>query len=302
MKGFHRFYSIAVLLLFLACNIHSYSQNLSKSMETTAKDSSAFTHGYSDVNGIRMYYEIYGQGKPLVLIHGGGSTIQTSFGRVIPLFSKGRQLICVELQAHGRTEDRDTEISFEQDADDVAALLKNLHIAQADILGFSNGGNTALQLGIRHPQVCGKIIAASVLLKRDGALPEFWAFMAQGTFADMPADYKEAFMAVNPDSAKLHTMYQQCANRMNHFQDFPNALIKSIQSPVLLVNGDRDVATSEHVIAMSKLIPNCRLAIIPGGHGAYLGEITTLQPGHRDSDFIVPLLERFLDAETTATF
>src|SRR5688572_884703 len=96
---------------------------------------------YSEVNGMQMYYEVYpdlasdcllelspwgsnssghaGKGKPLVLIHGGGSTIQTSFGRVIPLFSKGRQLICVELQAHGRTGDRDCGISFEQDADDV---------------------------------------------------------------------------------------------------------------------------------------------------------------------------------------
>ena len=91
---------------------------------------------YSEVNGIKMYYEIYGKGKPLVLIHGGGSTIQTTFGRIIPLLSKDRQLICVELQAHGRTEDRNAPISFEQDADDVAALLENLNIDKADIFGF----------------------------------------------------------------------------------------------------------------------------------------------------------------------
>src|SRR4051794_35537920 len=101
-------------------------------MTTTSTDSLTLKSGYSDVNGLKMYYEIYGQGTPLVLIHGGGSTIQTSFGRVIPQLAKNRQVIAVELQAHGRTSDRNTDLSFEQDADDIDMLLKNLHIAKAD--------------------------------------------------------------------------------------------------------------------------------------------------------------------------
>lgn len=101
-------------------------------MTTTKTDSLTFKSGYSDVNGLKMYYEIYGDGKPLVLIHGGGSTIQTTFGRVIPLFAKSRKVIAVELQAHGRTSDRNTDLSFEQDADDVATLLKNINIDKAD--------------------------------------------------------------------------------------------------------------------------------------------------------------------------
>ena len=258
------------------------------------KESINFKNGYSDVNGIKMYYEIYGQGKPLVLIHGGGSTIDTSFGRIIPLLSKDRLLICVELQAHGRTGDRDEAISFEQDADDVAMLLKNLNVEKADILGFSNGGNTALQIAIRHPKMCHKIIAASVLLKRNGTFPEFWEFMKNGTFEQMPQQYKDAFLEVNPDSAKLMTMYQKCANRMINFNDFSDEEIKAIQSPVLMINGDADVATSEHVVSMSKLIPNCKLAIIPGGHGAYIGEITTLKTHYKNTDFIIPIIENFL--------
>ena len=91
-----------------------------------------FQSGYSDVNGLKMYYEIYGTGKPLVLIHGGGSTIATSFGSIIPLLTKHRQPIAVELQAHGHTSDRDTNLTFEQDADDVATLLNNLKIPKAD--------------------------------------------------------------------------------------------------------------------------------------------------------------------------
>lgn len=262
--------------------------------ETTI-DSLAVKRGYSDVNGIKMYYEIYGQGKPLVLIHGGGSTIETSFGRVIPLLAKDRQLICVELQAHGRTGDRNAELSFEQDADDVAALLKNLQIEKADILGFSNGGNTALQIAIRHPQLCRKVIGASVLLKRNGALPQFWDFMKNGTFEQMPQAYKDAYVKVNPDSAKLLNMYRKCAHRMANLKDFPDEQIRSIKAPVLLINGDADVATAEHVVAMSKLIPHCNLAVIPGGHGTYLGEITTLKKDYKSTDFVVPMIENFLD-------
>lgn len=263
-------------------------------METTSNNQT-FKQARAKINNIQLYHEIYGQGKPLVLLHGGGSTIQTSFGRIIPLFSSDRQLICVELQAHGRTSDRDSPISFEQDADDVAALLKNLGIEKADILGFSNGGNTALQMAIRHPQLCNKIIAASILLKRDGTFPQFWEFMKNASFNDMPQAYKDAFLAVNPDSAQLLNMHQKCADRMNNFKDFPDEQLKSIQSPVLIVNGDQDVATSEHVVAMSRLIPGCRLAIIPGGHGAYMGEITTLDPDYKANEFIVPLMEKFLD-------
>lgn len=272
-----------------------YSHEKTNYLYMKTNSSASVKNGYSDVNGIKMYYEIYGEGKPLVLIHGGGSTIQTSFGRIIPLLASHRQLICVELQAHGRTSDRNTVISFEQDADDVFGLLKNLNIHKADVLGFSNGGNTALQLAIRHPEICNKIIAGSILLKREGTFPQFWEFMKNGTFDQMPQQYKDAFFQVNPDKEKLMNMYQKCADRMNNFKDFPDEQLKSIKAPVLLINGSSDVATPEHIVAMSRLIPNCNLAIIPGGHGEYIGEITTLKPDYKESNFITPMLEQFLN-------
>ena len=95
-----------------------------------------FKSDYSKVNGLTMYYEIHGQGKPLVLIHGGGSTIQTSFGKIISKLATRRKVIAPEMQAHGRTNDRSTDITFEQDADDIATLLKNLEIAKADFFRF----------------------------------------------------------------------------------------------------------------------------------------------------------------------
>ncbi|MDF3026156.1 MAG: alpha/beta hydrolase fold protein [Fluviicola sp.] len=287
-------YFVSILLIFTSCTENKKTETIQTKMES-APGNLTPKKGTSEVNGIQMYYEIYGKGKPLVLIHGGGSTIETSFGRIIPLLSENRQLICVELQAHGRTGDRNSPLSFEQDADDVAALLKNLRIEKADIFGFSNGGNTALQIAIRHPELCDKIIAASVLLKRDGTFPQFWEFMKNGTFEQMPQQYKDAFMKVNPDSTKLINMYQKCVDRMIYFKDFPDEQIKSIKSAVLLINGDSDVATSEHAVAMSKLLANCKLAIIPGGHGAYMGEVTTLKPNYKDSDFIVPMIVNFLN-------
>ena len=290
-------YIVLAILALTACN-ENKKEATNNSMTTSVTEKATMKSGFSEVNGIKMYYEIYGQGKPLFLLHGGGSTIQTTFGRVIPLFSKDRQLICVELQAHGRTGDRNTPISFEQDADDVAALLKNLNVHKVDIFGFSNGGNTALQVAIRHPEVCNKVVAGSVLLKRNGTFPQFWEFMKNGTFDQMPQQYKDAFIKVNPDSTKLITMYQKCADRVINLKDFTDEQIKSIKAPVLLINGDQDVATAEHIVAMSKLIPNCKLAIIPGGHGAYIGEITTLNADYKESEFIIPLIEKFLDEKT----
>lgn len=253
-----------------------------------------FTSGYSDINGIQMYYEIYGQGKPLLLLHGGGSTIQTTFGRVIPALAKKHQLICTELQAHGRTGDRNTPISFNQDAKDVVGLLDNLNIQQADIFGFSNGGMTALKIAILYPERCNKIIAGSVLLKRNGAYPQFWDFMKNGTFEQMPQQYKDAFLEVNPDSIKLMVMYQKCADRMINFTDYTDEEIKSIRAPVLLINGKQDVGTNEHITAMAKLIPHCKLAVFPGGHGAYIGEITTLSDNYDNEESALPVIEKFL--------
>lgn len=286
--------NIIILVSFILVSCKSNVKTEPGSMSKTENYAPQRT-GFSEVNGLKMYYEIYGEGKPLVLLHGGGSTIQTTFGRIIPLFSNDRQLICVELQAHGRTGDRATGISFEQDADDVAALLKNLHIEKSDFFGFSNGGMTALQIAIRHPQLCNKVVAGSILLKRNGAFPGFWEFMKNGTFEQMPQQYKEAFLKVNPDSTKLHTMYQKCADRMLQFKDYADEQLRSIKAPVLLINGDQDVATSENIVAMSKLIPQCSLAILPGGHGAYIGEITTLKPNYKNSDFSVSLIENFLN-------
>lgn len=262
-------------------------------MKTT--DGLAFSKGYSDVNGMSMYCEIYGDGKPLVLIHGGGSTIQSCFEKVIPLFAKNRKVIAVELQAHGRTQDRGTETSFEQDADDVAMLLKNLNIDKADFFGFSNGGTTTLQLAIRHPEIVHKMILGSALAKRSGVPDWFWGFMEQASLKDMPPQLQEAYLKVSPNPEGLQIMHDRDAQRMVHFKDIPDEQITSIKVPVLVLIADKDVITPEHALELHRQIQNSELAIIPGVHGEYMGEITTIGPDFKESELVVPMIEKFLD-------
>ncbi|WP_423146181.1 alpha/beta fold hydrolase [Rubrolithibacter danxiaensis] len=254
-----------------------------------------FTKGYSEVNGLKMYYEIYGSGKPLVLIHGGGSTIQTTFGKVLGTFAENHKVIAVELQAHGHTADRDKPSSFEQDADDVAALLKNLNIAQADIFGFSNGGTTALQIAIRHPQLVDKLIVASAMFKKAGVPPSFWEFMKKATFNEMPREFKDAYLAINPNQEDLLSMFNRDRSRMLAFKDIPDSVIASIKARTLIVAGDKDVTTPEHAVEMSRLISNSSLMILPGGHGDYIGEITTLKHGNEPYRAAVLLIRQFLE-------
>ena len=288
-------YAVLTLLLFSSFINIDRSEKKTFQINTPVNDSLVSKKGYSEVNGIKMYYEIHGQGKPLVLIHGGGSTIQTTFGRVIPMLAKKYMVIAMDLQAHGRTSDRDAPESFTQDADDVVTLLKNLHIAKADFFGFSNGGTTTIQIALRHPEVVNKIILGSALSKRNGVPVQFWDFMKQAQLSNMPEELKEAYLKVSSNPKGLQIMHDKDAARMVNFKDIPDEQIKSIKAPTLIIIGDKDVITPEHAIEMHRYIANSELAIIPGVHGEYIEEITTLNTSSKEANFVVPMLETFLD-------
>lgn len=249
---------------------------------------------YAPVNGLNLYYEVHGNGYPLVLLHGGGSTIASTYGRILPQLAKTHQVIAIELQAHGHTHDIDRPLSFEQDADDVAALLQILKIGKADFMGFSNGGTTCLQIAIRHPQLVHKLVLASAMYKRSGMPPGFFEGMQHATLAQMPPPLKEAYLKANNDTNGLQAMFNRDAARMIGFKDIPDEAIKAIQVPALVINGDADVILAEHALEIARTLPHARLAILPSGHGDYLGEICAPDPHSKLPGMVVEMINSFL--------
>jgi len=257
----------------------------------------AATSGYAPVNDLKMYYEIQGDGPmPLVLIHGGGSTIESSFGKLLPLLSGYGKVIAVELQAHGRTSDRHAPESFQQDADDVAALLKYLKIEKANVLGFSNGGSTTMQIAIRHPELVNKIVVISANYRRDGMVPGFFESLQNATLESMPAPLQAAYLKVAPHKEHLQVMFEKDRDRMLAFKDWPDDQLRSIKAPALLMVADHDVVTPEHVIKMSHLIPNAQLIILPGTHGSFIGEVGSAKEGSPLLAMTAALVKEFLNA------
>src|SRR5262245_23806983 len=264
-------------------------------LPTSVRSEEANRARYAAVNGLNMYFEIHGIGMPLVLIHGGGSTIQSTYGRVLPELAKRHRVIAVELQAHGHTLDIDRPLSFEQDADDVAALLKQLKIEKADIMGFSNGGTTALQIGIRHPELVNKLVLLSAAYKRRGMRSGFFeGFQGASLDKTMPQPLKDAYLKANPDPKGLQVMFDRDVARMIAFKDISDAQIKSIRAPALVMNGDADVVLPEHALELSRALPDAKLAILPGGHGEYIGEICSTNRNSKILVLVAAMIGEFL--------
>jgi len=249
---------------------------------------------YAVVNGLKMYYEIHGSGRSLVLLHGGGSTIESTFGRILPDLAKTHQVIAVELQAHGHTRDIDRPLSFEQDADDVASLLKQLQIAKADFMGFSNGGTTCLQIAIRHPELVNKLVLASATYKRNGMQAGLFDGFKNASLEMMPQPLRESYLKANPDPKGLQTMFDRDVARMVGFKDVSDADIKSIQAPALVINGDAEVVRAEHALELSRALPHAKLAILPSGHGDYIGEICAVDKRSKIPVLVTAMIEAFL--------
>lgn len=261
-------------------------------MEATISQGQA-TGKYASVNGIKMYYEIHGSGSPLVLLHGGGSTMHTTYGAIMPTLAKSHRVIAIDLQAHGRTGDRNAPETFDQDAADVAELLKQLGIPKADILGFSNGGQTALVLGMKHADRVNKLVIASAFYTRNAVPEAFWKGFENPKYSDMPQVYKDEYLKTG-NQAGLTNMFNKDANRMLHFKGWTDNDLKSIKAPSLVMIGDHDLPTPEHAAQMARLLPHGRLAILPGTHGSYIGEIMTPNTGSKVPELVVAMINEFL--------
>jgi pimeloyl-ACP methyl ester carboxylesterase len=264
----------------------------------------AIQSGYAPVNGLQMYYEIHGTGEPLLLLHGAYGTIDM-WGPILETLAEDHQVIAAEAQGHGHTADIDRPFAYEQLADDVAALMEHLGIAQADIVGYSMGGNTGLQLAIRHPERVRKLVAISANYRSDGYHPEVYESVDAITpelFADLPFGQAYFRNAPNPDDwptlvAKLKTLTSTAFA-------WPESDLQAITAPTLLIIGDSDSVRPEHAVEMFRLLgggvqgdlaglPRSRLAILPG--------ITHITVVFEQTDLPLAMIERFLAAPMPET-
>jgi pimeloyl-ACP methyl ester carboxylesterase len=222
-----------------------------------------------------MYYEIHGEGRPLILLHGAYMTVDL-MGPILPGLARLQQVIAPEQQGHGRTADVDRPITYEQMADDTAALLRHLEIDHADVVGYSMGGAIALQLAIRHPALVRKLVVASATFTSDGmpaAALEMFPSITPEMFAGSPIEAEYLRIAPNPgDFPKLVEKLKRLDTT-----DFawPEEDIRGIAAPTLIVLGDSDGVRLEHAVEMFKLrgggvmgdlagLPESQLAVLPG--------------------------------------
>ncbi|QEH41997.1 alpha/beta fold hydrolase [Chitinophaga sp. XS-30] len=296
---------IIALAMLAACQPRSTNeQNTSaETTETVAgKSIQPADTGYAAVNGLKLYYEVYGKGKPIVLLHGSFMNIPLNWSHIIPLLAKDRQVIVAEMQGHGRTRDISREFSYENMADDVSGLLRHLKIDSADILGYSMGGGVAFQMAVRHPEQVRRLVVLSGTYAHDGWWP----------------DVEAMYSTINADMFKgspIQTQYDSLGNDPAHFPEFVkkvisidlkpydwSAEVKNIKTPLFMAIGDADGVRYEHALELFRAkgggkmgdihgLPQSRLAILPG---------TTHIGMMMQTDWLIPMITDFLDADLNA--
>jgi pimeloyl-ACP methyl ester carboxylesterase len=258
---------LAVFATLAASAFAAAAQPADKSAKPEAEGTTEKKQGYAAVNGLKMYYEIHGTGKPLVVLHGA-----FGWATVYPILAKNRQVIAIELQGHGHTADTDRPLSFEQMADDTAALLKQLKIEQADFFGYSMGGNVALAVAIRHPGLVGKM---AINGSNYGKIEDAYEPETYKQFKSLSADFappvlKDSYDKVAPDPKQWPVLVAKVKRMGLEFKGFAREDMKSIKAPVLITLGDHDAVRPEHAVEMFRLIPNAQLAVFPGGDHSLL--------------------------------
>ena len=235
---------------------------------------------YADVNGVSLYYEEHGSGQPLILLHGGlGSG--DMYAPILPLLAKGRRVITVDLQAHGRTADVDRPLRYETLGDDVAGLIGHLGLAQADVMGYSFGAGTALRTAIQHPDLVRRLVITSFPCRRDGWFPESLAGMdqmgAQLAGMLMQSPVYEAYARLAPRVEDFPVLLERTGELLRRDYDW-SAEVANITAPVMLVFADADAVRPAHIVEFYGLLggglrdanwdgslrPVARLAVLPG--------------------------------------
>lgn len=253
-----------------------------------------------EVNGMEMYYEVSGEGDPLIVLHGAYMNIP-SMGGIIPALAERHRVYALEFQGHGRTTDIDRPITYENLGDDVAVFMDAVGLEKADVFGYSMGANAGLQLAIRHPEKVGRLIVASAAYDIEGLQPAFRAFIPQLTVEMMLAmPFAEEYKQLAADPNGFPALVEKLI-ALEHEPLAWEADVKALETPVLVITGDADVATLEHSVAMFRLLgggdmgdmgqplPASRLAVMPAtSHTAVITQ----------TDMLISFIEPFLAGET----
>ncbi|MBA3449571.1 MAG: alpha/beta hydrolase [Pseudaminobacter sp.] len=223
----------------------------------TAAPAPAKKTGYAEVDGVNYYYEIRGEGEPLLLLHGGLGSIDMFGPVLLPKLAEGRQVIGVDLQGHGRTALGDRPISLEAMGDDMAEIVAKLGYGKVDVLGYSFGGGVALRLAVQHPEAVRRVALVSAGYAQNGFYPEMIAMQAQMSpaMADMMKDtpmYK-SYVAVAPKPEDFPRLLGQMGDYMRKPYDY-SADVAALKMPVMLVFGDADMYRPEHVVKFYQLL------------------------------------------------
>jgi pimeloyl-ACP methyl ester carboxylesterase len=253
-----------------------------------------------EINGLQMYYEVSGEGDPIVVLHGAYMNIP-AMGDIIPRLAETHRVYAVEMQGHGRTSDIERPITYLNLADDIAAFMEAVELEKAGVFGYSMGAAVGLQLAIRHPEMVDQLVLASVSYDLDGLQPEFEAMLPQMSpemFVGTPMETAFREMSPNPEGFRA---FVERMIALEHESMAWEEDVRNLKAPVLLIAGDADVVTLEHVVAMFRLLgggamgdmgrplPASRLAILPAtSHTAVIGQ----------TDLLMAFIEPFLKGET----
>jgi pimeloyl-ACP methyl ester carboxylesterase len=245
--------------------------------------------GYAPVNGIKVYYEVYGEGRPLVLLHGAFMTIEMNWGQLIPELSKTRKVIAIEMQGHGHTPFSDRKLDLATMASDVEGVMNYLKVDSADVVGYSMGGTVAYQLIIQSPKRVGKLVIISSTYKSSGWLPAVTnGFKNLKPEFLMNTPFKTAYDAVAPDKTKWTNYVEQMLVFVRTPFDMGDTNIAKITSPVLLISGDNDGLDKIELMKTYQLLgggvsadlgpmPKSHLAVVPSqGHVSLMMQTKTI--------------------------
>lgn len=284
----------------VSCRPGSHDEeNTRNAKDSIAKGIKPSRSGYADVNGLKMYYEVYGSGKPIVLLHGSYMNIPLNWAHIIPLLAKDREVIVPELHGHGRTKDTRQEFSYEGMADDVSGLLTHLKIDSADVLGYSMGGGVAFQVAVRHPEHVRRLVVLSGTYAHDGWWPDVEAMYATFTpdmFVGTPI--QKLYDSLGNDPAGFPAFVKKVISIDLKPYDWSKDVMK-IQAPVFMAIGDADGVRYEHALEFFRAkgggkmgdingLPKSRLAILPGT--THIGMI-------QRTDWLIPMITDFLDSD-----